>query len=179
MTDHSKHRWVVFGVIWLGVLGLTYWNMARIGNLKVGHQQDALVQLDQKFWRMHSDEISETLQAAKRLRQHTESLKISLIAIEHQLRQLATRYGLTNFGVMSEPQRDEGQLVPLQVTFNGHIEKAMLMLAEIERRFPFLPVYGVKIANGPVVNKTEFKFALKYRYELIEPQRPVEREHAL
>ncbi len=167
MKINLKKMWVVILIIWGGSFILTYLNMAMVQKIKIQQQEAEAVIMDGKYVKDNFDKISRVFEKRAMLEQPVESVKLSLIDIENQLRSLGLQQGLTK--IVFSNKREESGETPLDVFMSceGKSEGMLNLIGTIEKEYPFLPVTAVDLKKNQDGLSYRFQVIMAYRIKLI------------
>lgn len=172
MKTNIVNRWIIAGLIWLGAVFLTYWNGKVIDRTDQTREKEEVLKLGEQFIKRRPENIPRILKKAEGLYQAVEAPKLGLLSIEKELHTLATKFGLNEVQMSTDPSLAGESTISISVGFNGFLKGAVAWLAAIEKDYPYLVVTQVKTVNAQAGNKINVDVSLKYRYRIISPARP-------
>ena len=97
MRGKFKNRWIMVGLVWVGVLMIDLWNIEKIDQIREIRTQREIFLRDQQFWNNNAKNISQILQRYSSFTQNVESLKLGLLQLENDLKVSALSLGLNGW----------------------------------------------------------------------------------
>ena len=170
MTDNLKNRWIIVGLIWVGVLILTYWNTGEIDLINHAKENKEVLLRDRQFMKDNSENISNMLKKGELAFQSVESVKLGLLSVKTQLLSLATNNGLTDVKMDAHPDKGDDSGIPVELSFKGSFEDAMAWLNILEQDYPYLKTTRLKILIDQSNKQNEFDLSFYYRYKSSFPE---------
>ena len=170
MTDNLKNRWIIIGLIWVGVLILTYWNRGEIDLINHAKENKEVLLRDRQFIKDNAENISNMLKKGALAFQRVESVKLGLLSVKTQLLSLATNNGLTDVKMDAHPDKGDDSGIPVELSFKGSFEDAMAWLNIFEHDYPYLKTSRLKILIDQSNKQNEFDLSFYYRYKSSFPE---------
>ena len=170
MTDSLKNRWIIVGLIWVGVLILTYWNSDEIDLINHAKENEEILLRDRQFWKDNAENISGILKKGELAFHRVESVKLGLLSVKNQMISLATKNGLTDVKMDGQPDKGDESGIPVELSFKGSFEGAMAWLDVFEQDYPYLKAKSLKIVIDQSNKQTEFDLSFYYRYKTSFPE---------
>lgn len=166
MRGKFKHRWIMVGLVWTGVLMIHFWNIEQIDRTREIRAQREIFLRDQQFWNNKADNISQILQRYSSFTQNVESLKLGLLQLENSLRASALSLGLKEVNFSSQTEETGEGIMPVKLVFNGTFKAASQWLDKLQTDLPCLSIQNIKISLDPLSEQAKFQVSINYRYNL-------------
>jgi hypothetical protein len=166
MKDKISKRWVVVGLIWAGVIFLTWWNIDTMDRIKSPRERREISHLERQFVQYHSENISSVLKKRALFFQSIESLKLGCLSVENQLRSLAAAYDLNAFKTECQPGEDNTESMPVKLSFQGSSERALRLLGVLQKDHPYLLIKQVEMIPYDQAGNIKFRILFSYRYRI-------------
>lgn len=166
MKDTLNKRWAVVGLIWAGVIFLTWWNIDTMDRIKSPRERREISHLESQFVKYHSENISSVLKKRALFCQPIESLKLGCLSVENQLRSLATAYDLKAFKTECQSGEDNTGSMPVKLSFQGPFEGTLKLLGVLQKDYPYLLIKQVEMIPYDLAGNIKFRILLSYRYRI-------------
>lgn len=166
MKDKIKKRWAVVGLIWAGVIFLTWWNVDTMDRIRSPRERKEVDHTEMQFVQYNSENISHVLKKAALFCQPVESLKLGCLSVENQLRSLATEYDLKEFKTVCQPGEDNQGSMPIKLSFQGPFKRTLKLLGVLQKNYPYLLIKQVEMIPYQLENKIKFRIFCNYRYRI-------------
>lgn len=166
MTDNLKNRWIILGLIWVGVFILTYRNSKEINFINLAKKNEEILMRDQQFWRDNSENISIILKKGESAVQRIESVKLGLLSVKNELMTLAIKNGLTHVNMEGMSDKSTESDIPVEISFKGSFEGAMAWLNAFDQDYPYLKAKSLKILVDRSKKQADFNISFSYRYRI-------------
>ena len=170
IKDNLQKRWVLAGLAWVGALLLVLGNAAFINQILEARSKTYSLQKDAEFLKGHSEDISAVMKEKTGLRQRVETLSLGLLTLEGELRRLATDQGLVEVKIESARDEDQGDRVPVKVSFEGGLSRIVKWLEAVSKDRPYLILSQVELEANTPQARAKGKILLQYRYETSSPE---------
>jgi hypothetical protein len=166
MKDKINKRWAVVGLIWAGVIFLTWWNVDTMDTTRSPRERIEISHTEMQFVQYNSENISSVLKKRTFFCQPVESLKLGCLSVESQLRSLATEYDLKEFKTEYQPSEDNQGSMPIKLSFQGPFERSLKLLGVLQKDYPYLLIKQVEMVPYELENKIKFQIFCNYRYRI-------------
>lgn len=166
MKDTLKKNWIVLGLVWCLVLGLTQWNMRRIDQIRQEREKIEMAAMDGRFLQENSANISSVLAQRDRLYHPVESLQLGLLAVENRLKTLAAAFQLGAVKFESPQDLSRPGPLPVDLSFEGSLPRALRWMEKLAEVLPYLPIEQISLTSGNPGDPMKFRLSLSYRYAL-------------
>ena len=166
MKDKINKRWAVVGLIWAGVIFLTWWNIDTMDRIRSPRERREISNMERQFVQYHSEDISSVLKKRALFCQPIESLKLGCLSVESQLRSLATAYDLKSFKTECQPGEDNQGSMPIKLSFQGPFERALKLLGVLQKDYPYLLIKQVEMIPYELEDNIKFRILFNYRYRI-------------
>jgi len=166
MKDKINKRWAVVGLIWAGVIFLTWWNVDTMDRIRSPRERIEISHTEMQFVQYNSENISSVLNKTALFCQPVESLKLGCLSVENQLRSLATEYDLKEFKTECQPGEDNQESMPIKLSFQGPFEMSLKLLGVLQKDYPYLLIKQVEMIPYELEDKIKFQILFSYRYKV-------------
>lgn len=166
MKDKINKRWAVVGLIWAGIIFLTWWNIDTMDRTRSPRERIDISHTEMQFVQYNSENISSVLKKRALFCQPIESLKLGSLSVENQLRSLATEYDLKEFKTECQPAEDNQGSMPIKLSFQGPFKRALKFLDVLQKDYPYLPIKQVEMIPYELEDKIKFRILINYRYRI-------------
>ena len=166
MKDKINKRWAVVGLIWAGVIFLTWWNIDTMDRIRSPRERREISNMERQFVQYHSEDISSVLKKRALFCQPIESLKLGCLSVENQLRSLAAAYDLKAFKTECQPGEDNPRNMPVKLSFQGPFERAVKLLGVLQKDYPYLLIKRVEMIPYDLTGNIKFQILFSYRYRI-------------
>lgn len=170
MTLPIRGKWVMVGLLWVGVLCLNYRNIGAMHEIQDARQRNVFLKMDEQFLERHMEEIEKSQKAQQSLYHTTEALSLGLLTMETTLRDLGERFGFSEMDVKTQRANDQGDSVPVVFGFRGSLRNTVSWLEALRRDYPFLPVTRISVEVEQQRGWASCEALLQYRYKLADPE---------
>jgi len=164
MKDKINKRWAVAGLIWAGVIFLTWWNIDTMDRIRSPRERIEISHTEMQFVQYNSENISSVLKKKALFCQTVESLKLGCLSVESQLRSLATEYDLKEFKTEYQPGEDNQGSMPIKLSFKGSFKRSMKLLGVLQKDYPYLLIKQVEMKPFELEDNIKFRILFNYRY---------------
>jgi len=166
MTGLMTKRWIVVGMVWCGIVYLSYANHQVIQHIKQQQYKIEQEKLDGRFINRHFDTVIKTMKQGTLLEQKVESVQLGVLAAEDLLISAAIDLDLMGPGVQRGQTPIYGNSVQLTASFYGSMDKALQWIDIFENEFPYISVTRIEMNEDPVQNTFRYQVVLVYRYSV-------------
>jgi len=196
MKDKINKRWAVVGLIWAGVIFLTWWNVDTMDRIRSPRERIEISYTEMQFVQYNSENISSVLKKTalfcqpveslklgclsvenqlrslateydlKEFKTKLESLKLGCLSVENQLRSLATEYDLKEFKTECQPGEDNQGSMPIKLSFQGPFKRALKLLGVLQKDYPYLLIKQVEMIPYELEDNIKFRIFCNYRYRI-------------
>ena len=166
MKDKINKRWAVVGLIWAGVIFLTWWNIDTMERIRSPRERVEISHTEMQFVQYNSENISRVLKKTALFCQPVESLKLGCLSVESQLRSLATEYDLKAIKTECQPGEDNQGSMPIKLSFEGSFKRALKLLGVLQKDYPYLLTKQVEMIPYGLEDNIKFRILFSYRYRM-------------
>jgi hypothetical protein len=168
-----RNRWLIAAGIWLVALGLTFWNLSKVGDIASTREQNERLRREVSFQRRHIEKLIGIEKVHANLFLSVESVNLGLIALRSDLLSLAAALGLQEANLTSDVTQAGDSQIPVNLRIQGTFRKTAGYLAVIEKK-PYLQITHTyfKVVNEK--GDTETDIAFTFRYSIKPPAADVQ-----
>jgi hypothetical protein len=168
MKNRLTRNWISVGIIWAGVLFMTYLNLQMIQQIRAEQESIEFMQMDDAFLKNNFEKVTQVLKRRASLHKPIDSIQIELLSIENRLRSLAEKKGLSEIRLNRNQTTFQGDRIPLDMFATGTYRDLVFWLQALETDAPFLVVTGVKLAENRDGEGYRFQVGIDFRFTIAE-----------
>jgi Tfp pilus assembly protein PilO len=166
MKDKLTRNWMVIGIIWTGVLALTYLNLQAIEQIRVKRESLESRYLQQVFLKRNAEKITRVQQQRALLHKTIDSDQIELITLTNALKRATGMQGLSEFQLANDQTATQADRVALEIGVTGRYGDLIVWLQAVETRTPFLMVTGVAVEKNKDGEGYRFLVRMNFRFTI-------------
>lgn len=166
MKDKLTRNWIVIGIIWVGVLAMTYFNLQAIEQIKAQEASLESMHLQQAFLRRNFTKITQVLKQRASLHKSIDSDQIELITLTSALEKAARMQGLSGFRLVNDQTAMQADRIALEIGVTGRYGDLIVWLQTVETRTPFLTVTGVQVEENKDGEGYRFLVRIHFRFTI-------------
>lgn len=166
MRDKLTRNWIVVGIIWTGVLAVTYLNLQAIEQIKVKKESLESMYLQQVFLKRNFEKITQVQQQRDLLHKTIDSGQIELITLTNALKRATGMQGLSEFRLVSDQTAMQANRIVLEIGVTGRYGDLIVWLQAVETRTPFLMVTGVQVEKNKDGEGYRFLIRMHFRFTI-------------
>lgn len=167
MKDKLTQNWIAIGIIWTGVLAMTYLNLQSIEQIKSRVQFLESSHLQQAFLRRNLEKITLVLKQRASLYKTIDSDQIELITLTRALEKATRMQGLSEFRLVNDQTAMQADRIALEIGVTGRYGDLILWLQAVETRTPFLIVTGVQVEKNKNGEGYRFLVRVIFRFTIV------------
>jgi len=165
-------NWIAVGIIWIGVLVLTYLNSQTIQQIKSNQANIESMRMDSVFLKNNFEKITRVLTQRASLHKTIDSLPIELLSLDNMLKSRANKQGLSKFRMEPDPTTRRADQVSLKIQVTGTYRQMALWLRALENEVPYLIVTRVRMLEDSDTKGYAFRLNMDFRYNLALQDEP-------
>jgi hypothetical protein len=165
MIKNMGNKWIITGILWFGIVLLTFYNASKINQLQETLNEAETLKMDQQFWQRHSEEFDKLAAEGKRLYLTTDSPDMGLLTVDHHFKTICMQNGLPAVTVTRQQGNGSDNELPVGILFAGNSSEALKLLKSIKKEMPYFIAKNIKINVDPIARKVvlDASYILRYR----------------
>jgi len=175
MNNPFKVRWVIVIGIWSMAMGLTYWNLSKINAMTFAREQAEQVRREIAFKSQRADVLKKIRQSHQALFYPVSSVALGVIAVDRQMRAMASDKGLENVEMRSQKDTTAEDQLSCELSIQGTLEQVFQFMLAVSK-YPYMQIRHLNMQIPPLdaKAKVELKFAIQYRIlPSVETEKPL------
>lgn len=171
MKSKGQMRWALLACIWLTAIGLTGWNIIKIGELSVSRRATEGLRREIHFQRHNAPRLGQLVAQHEALFMGIESLDLGVVALRDRLRALAAAFHLEDLSIEADMgQAMEGQ-IPCRLTATGAFESAVSFLTALDQ-YTYLSARQCQVGAVPGAQTVRLEMSFFVQYKIVPPEAP-------
>jgi Tfp pilus assembly protein PilO len=166
MKDKLTQHWIVIGIIWTGVLAMTYVNLQAIEQIKTRMQSLESSHLQEAFLKRHLDKIAQVRKQRASLYKTIDSDQIEMITLTRALDEATQMQGLSEFRLVNDQTAMQADRIALEIGVTGRYGDLVQWLQEVETHTPFLIVTHVQVETNKNGEGYRFLVSIIFRFTI-------------
>jgi Tfp pilus assembly protein PilO len=164
MNNPFKFRWVIVICIWSIAIGLTYWNLGKINAVTFTRERAEQIRKEIAFKSQHAEPLKKIRKSYETLFYPVSSVALGLIAVDRQIREMASDNDLKNVDMRSQKDPTTEDQLSCELSIQGALEQVFQFMLQISK-YPYLQIRHLNMQISPfdANTKTELKFVFQYR----------------
>jgi hypothetical protein len=168
MNRKLRTRWIVLGCVWLAVLGLTGWNLARIDDVAAARRATERLRREVHFQRHNAQRLEQMLARHKALFMDVESLDLGMVSLRDRARALAAAFGIEDLAVDAEMNQIDGDRIPCRISAMGGFENTVGFLTALNG-YDYLIPRQIMISPVPSAPTVRLEITCFIQFKIMAP----------
>lgn len=157
-------------LIWALVLGLSGWNMHRIGQIQTVRRNLETMQMDLHFLKTNQTTIQEIRTQESRLTHGVTSDDLGFLVVENNLKRLSWEVGLQKLSVKTDPNAPASNMMPITTIAHGTLPSVAGWITAVEEAYPYLVIKRMDLAYEPATQTGRLQATFDYHLTLSDTE---------
>jgi hypothetical protein len=168
MNSKLRTRWIVLGCVWLMALGLTWWNLAKIGDVAAARLANERLRREIHFQRHNAQRLEQAAARHDALFMGVESLDLGMVALRYRLRALAAAFHLEDLAIDADMNQSADNRIPCRLTLMGGFENTVGFLTALDE-YVYLVPRQTLIGAMPNTSSVRLEMSFFVQYRIVAP----------
>lgn len=168
MMVSMRNKWILTGFLWFAVVLITLYNAQEINRMRLAREEMETLQMDEQFWKRHSESISGISAEGNRLFINIESVDLGILTINNLIKKLSSDLRLPPVTITMQPKTDSDGQLPFDIAFAGSFADAFRWFKTLKKEVPFLKAKNLKISIDPLSGKAATNGSFFFRYRIVQ-----------
>jgi Tfp pilus assembly protein PilO len=168
MKSEFNRRWMIAGMIWLTVLGMTFWNGSKIDAVAKARENSERLRKEYLFQHRNAERLLKIQNQYATYFRPVASVKLGFESVRSPLYALAAHLGLKNVRIENQMEQATAEQMPFSVRLIGDYEKSMRFVSALLTQ-PYLSVKNSRFTVQNERGEAEIEMELYFQFK-IQPQ---------